>query len=270
MNCNDGMDNPARTVATAKAAEGGEFRRRYLARLWGSPLVLAPLVLGASAFMGNWALNLHSGLLAFGGVAGVLGAAGIFLTRALLGGESIGREVAQELASEAEKAYEMRLYEIQRGLLADNDPDNDHFLKDLKEIVTAFRNPATWPDSLDSATRATISGNVERIFDCSLRQMEKAQQLWSTARELQSASVREPILRKRKEILNEVGRSLRQLSEALAGLSALGATASSATSDAEAGEIRRLQSELEQNLQVARAAEERMSALEREIGARDA
>ncbi len=225
--------------------------------------MLAPFLLGVSALMGNWALNLQSGLLAFGGVAGILAAGGIFLTRLSLGGDSIGKAVAEDLAAEARQEQELRLLEIQRGLLADNDPGNDHYLKDLKEVVGAFRQPETWPERLDVSTRTTISGNVERIFECCLRQLEKAQRLWVTAKELQTPSAREPMLKKRKAILGEVGDSLRQLSEALAGLSALGTTEGDASENA--GEVRRLQQELEQNLQVARSSEERMSALEREI-----
>lgn len=261
-----GLDSSI-TVSVAKAAATGEFRRRVVTRLWGSPWVLGPLVLGTSALMGNWALNLQSGGLAFGGLAALLAAGGIFLTRLLLGGESLSREVAQELADSALHAQEVRLLEIQRGLLADNDPTNDHYLKDLKAVVAAFRQPTAWPDNLDSVTRAAISDNVERIFDCCFRQLEKAQTLWQTVQRIQTPAARTPILLKRTQLLEEVGNSLKNLSGALAGLNAIG-VATEFSNDSENGEAQRLQTELEQNLRVARAAEKRMIDLEREIGGR--
>src|SRR4030095_4023513 len=98
-----------RRIEPLIAMNEGQIRRRIFLRLLGHTLVIAPAVLGATAWTAIWALSLPSGLGLFAGLAGVLGSAGVYLTRLILDDGKTARDVLADEELGEQKAAQAAL-----------------------------------------------------------------------------------------------------------------------------------------------------------------
>ena len=116
----------------------GQIRRRIFLRLLGHPLVIAPSVLGATAFTAVWALSMPLGLGLFAGVAGVLGSAGVYLTRLILDNGKTASAVVSDMQQQDQRSVQAKLDDLDRRLVAaDDDPRPENALRDLRALVRA-------------------------------------------------------------------------------------------------------------------------------------
>src|SRR5688572_29126104 len=115
------------------------LKRRVFLRLLGSPFTVLPFMLGMTAMTAGWVLDWRPAVALFTGAAGALCAAGAFVTRLMVSGESVARGVATEVEQEEQQARQRALDDLDTKLrIADKDPRPENALRDLRALVKAF------------------------------------------------------------------------------------------------------------------------------------
>lgn len=233
-----------------------KLRKRVLLRLFGSPLVLTPALVGLSAAAVSWALNWRPSLGIFAGLAGLMASVGVYLTRVILDNGKTAREVMEALEREQRAAWEAALDDLDRRLVsADQDPRPEAALRDLRALLRAFEETADRAEAEHLMAVVDVRSRARQLFDSSVRSLEQTMKLYATARQLQLAAARQPLLEKRERIIADVQAGIRQLGATLVALQGLG------TGDQAKGELARLREELDQSLQLAGRVESRLSSL---------
>jgi len=233
-----------------------KLRRRVLLRLFGSPLVVSPFVLGMTALTAVWAAGWTLGIGVFAAVAGLLTAGGAGLTRLLLNGEKTAQTVRAELEQEEVQQREARLDELDRRMVsADDDPRPEAALRDLRALLHAFEELAARSEDVALYALVEVRAKVEQLFDQSVEAFEQTLKLGAMAQELQTDAARRTMLEQRENILREIQSSIQQISEALGALQRMGAAGHSSA------EMARLREELDQSLAVANNVESRLGSL---------
>ena len=240
--------------------KAADLRRKVFLELLSSPLTVLPFVVGVSAFLGTWALNIRPDLGVLGLVLGILGAGGMFLTQLFTSGEDRAKKAIVEFQEKARAQREADLDELAQRLEGDRDPRTETALSDLRALAKAL-------DGLDEDPRARTTNatvidirlTAAHLFSQCVRSLEQSLKLWHTAADMRTVSARQPILDQRETIVEDVYRSIRDLGNLLVALQDLGATEDNAS------ELTRIRNELNQNLKVARKVDARMRDFEHEI-----
>jgi hypothetical protein len=258
-------------TASIALAEGGKaalsrsgLKKKALLRHLSSPWVLGPFLVGLTTLAAIWTFSVRSGIGVFAGIACVLGAMGAFLTRLVLGSESVAKESLEELRHEVQEEREKALDQLDRDLTADGDPRTEGCLRDLRALTKAFQECQTWSSELNTNVIFDVLAGVDRLFQRCVESLEKTLALYHTARQMSTPQAREKILGQRERIIADVGESTKQLSDILGGLMNLGAA-----SDEDGSDLARVRAELDRSLEVARTVEKRMHRLEQEVGGMD-
>ena len=230
----------------------GKLRKKVLLGLLSSPLTLVPLLAGATLLGGAFALGRSAGMMLFSGLACVLGAAGVFLSRLLLGSEKHTQKAVEELQKEAAADHERRLDDLDRRLAVDQDPRTEATLRDLRAFEKAFRDGGTWMAKLNATSAFDIVNGVQELFEGCVKSLETSLELYNTAQSLRTPAARKPLLERREEIVQDVQKSTEQLSRILVSIQTLAADEGS-----EAG-LAQVRTELDESMAVAKKVEERM------------
>ena len=201
-----------------------------------------------------------AGLVAFAGLAGVVGAAGIFLTKLFLGNDNAATQIFQEMEADEVARKEQDLDQLERRLeSSDDDPRPEKALRDLRSLVRVFQeNKLRSGKSHQLASLMDIHTRVIELFDHCVELLEQTIQLWETASSLHTPAGRKPIMDQRETIIDDIQSSVRQLSAALVGLKQFGA--GSASTD----RLKQMRSELDQSLKIAKTVETRVNKWMRE------
>lgn len=235
-------------------------RNKVWLRLLGSPLTVVPFLCGVTAWSTSWTFDWNVGLGSFIGLAGLLGSAGVFLTRFLLGGEKLAGEVMAELEREALQAQQKVLDQLDHRLAtSDEDPRPETALRDLRALLKAYEETASGASALHLSSVIDIHSRVREVFDQCVVSLEKTIKLWETARKLSTPEARKPILEQREQIIADIQASIKQLSDTLVGLQTLGQGHSSTAA------LERLRGELDQSLEVAKMVEARVNSLVKDV-----
>ncbi|HRZ56328.1 MAG TPA: hypothetical protein P5525_12825, partial [Candidatus Paceibacterota bacterium] len=153
-------------------------------RLAGHPLVIGPFIAGMTALTAAWSFGWRTGFALFAGLAGVLVAAGSFVTQLTLRGERLARQVTDEVLIEEGQAAQRALDDLDRQLAeADKDPRPETALRDLRALLRAFdeaeaaASPAHLPLIVDLRAR------VQEVFRQGVEAVAQTGKLWQTARQ---------------------------------------------------------------------------------------
>jgi len=189
----------------------------------------------------------------FGGLVGMAIGAGNMLTRILAGDEAAAKSVLEELEDEVKRKREAHLDNLYKRLSQDDDPRDENFLKDLREMANAFRDRSLWPDTMSTHTVIDIMAGVDELFEGCVNSLERGLVMVEMANKMGTDEARQPILEERERVLKEVAASLEQLTKVFTGMQALRATAG-----ADEG-MQSIRDELNRSLEIAARVEERMS-----------
>ena len=237
-----------------------KLKQKVLLRILGSPATVLPLVIGMTTLVGTWAIDIRPDIGIFAGIAGVLGAAGIFLTKLILGSETYTKQALDEIHQESSADREQYLNDLEERLIADGDKRTESALHDLRSLTKAFEIMRNEPDSdLNLHTVFSIFSSVEDLFDQCVQTLERTLRLWYTAREMHTKAAKAPILKQREDMLRDVTNSIGQLGRIMATMQNLG------VSEDASSEVERISKELDQHLVVARQVEKRMRLLEDQL-----
>lgn len=241
----------------AEMIDDHQVKKQVFIRHLGSPLVMAPLLIGVTSLTAAWAFDWKTaGLAAFAGITGILASGGIFLTRLILNGQKTATNVIQEHEAERIQKRENDLDRLERKLeTSDNDPRPEKALRDLRALVSVLRETTDSAQGHRLTTMVDIHARVTELFEHCVELLEQTIQLWETAAKLNTPAARQPILDQRESIIKDIQKSVHQVSDTLIGLKQLG------SSEASANRLKVMREELDQSLRVARSVEDRVNRM---------
>lgn len=239
-----------------------DLRSKVITRVLASPVTYIPFLGGITMLIGSWATGVRPDIGLFAGVVGALGSAGVFLTKLLIGGESIAREVIEEERRDEAEDHERALDDLDRRLREDDDPRTEAALHDLRMLAKAFRELREGTAmQLDAVSVSGIASGVEELFNQCVNALEQSLKLWHTADSVMTEEARAPILKQREQLLRDVTNSIKQLGHIVAAVQNAGA----GDGDGVTPGLARIGKELDQHLAVARQVEQRMRAFEAQL-----
>ena len=239
-------------------SDNKNIAKRVMKDILGSPLVLAPFMIGTAAFASFLALGLQ-GKAALGavlvGLAGTLASVGTFLTKFILGKDDRVKQLIEASRSKAKLDKRKALDHFQHRLTMDGDERTETALQDLRSLRQAFRQLDKIAPDLNQAMIDDIQQRSEELFQQCVSSLEKTLQLWKTAESLASETARKPILEQRDKLVGDVVQTVEHMSRTLASVQGI-------TNKSE-GDIRlqRLRGELDQSMEVAKKVEQRVDSL---------
>ena len=244
----------------AEMIDDNQVKKQVFIRHLGSPLVMAPLLMGVTSLTAAWAFDWKAaGVAAFAGIAGILASGGIFLTRLILGGENTAASVIQEAEAESIEQREKDLDRLERELeISDDDPRPEKALRDHRSLVSVLKETTHSAKGHHLATMVDIHARVTELFEHCVELLEQTIQLWQTAEKLSTPVARKPILDQRESLIEDIQKSVHQVSDTLVGLKQLG------TTEVSSNRLKEMRAELDQSLHVARSVEDRVNRMMRD------
>ncbi|RMF40332.1 MAG: hypothetical protein D6753_11905 [Planctomycetota bacterium] len=228
------------------------LKRKVISELFLAPSVLLPIVGGVSAAVLSWATG-GSSYLNGAAIAGILGGIGWGLTRLIFHVERITERILQAEIERQKAEENRRLDALAAKLRMDRDPRTQDYLTLLRSLREDLEQAAKQPGI--QFRSAPIREQVGRIFKVAVDQLSYSYRLWELSQQL-TGEAREQVLADREQILDEIAQAIDRLRGTVQHFQRL-----VATSDEQ--DLRSLNAELEQSLEVARRTEQRMRELDR-------
>ena len=231
-----------------------EIRKRVLTRLVASPLVVGPVMLGFTAIVAGWAMDLKQmALCLFGGLAGMMVGAGAFFTKWMVSGQQVAQDVLTEWEKEQSQSHIRDLDQLEADLTeADEDPRPEEALKDLRALVATFGTLEKQPQNAAWPMIMEVRMQVEALFEHCVRLIRQSHALWETASRLNTASAKDPIMAQREGLIEEVQTCVSQLSQTMVSLQNIHQVESNSE------RLKQMRNNLDESLEVARKVESRM------------
>jgi hypothetical protein len=124
----------------------------------------------------------------------------------------------------------------------------------MRALVRAFDDFVAKADSPNAPAVIEVRSRVRQLFNFSVRSLERTLQLGDTAKLLNIAAARKPLLAQREKIIEDIESCVKQLGTTLAGLQRLDSVNESGS------DLVRLRDELDQSLQIANRVEARLNS----------
>jgi hypothetical protein len=228
-------------------------RKKVLLDLFAAPSTVIPLASGLTLLIGSWAVG-GNNPATFAGVAGVLAGLGMFASRLVLGLEAITHRAYDYVVDHQRQEENQQLALLQQRLLADDDPRTDNCLHELRSLHEILRAKVDRGELGRAST--DVLDRVSDLYRTCIHQLRQSVDLRDAAKQL-SGSARRSVLQQRDQIVREVTSSIAELGQLLERFLA-------SSTERNRDELRRLRSELESAIDVARRAEHRTAQWERE------
>ncbi|MEM7312331.1 MAG: hypothetical protein AAF497_04185 [Planctomycetota bacterium] len=228
-----------------------DVKRKVLLDLFASPMTLLPVVVGATALLGSWAINGGQPMLTFAGIAGILTGVGVFASRMIFGLDQLTNQ-AYEYVLEKQQAGQLEsLEKLKQKLQKDNDPRTESLLTQLRALYDSIKSDVK-EGKISLAAHDVLDG-VDNMFHVCVDYLGRSFDLWQTSQKMKGVA-REQVLAQREELIEEVAQSCQYLEETINQLNA-------ATTKRNKSDLARMREELDETIRVARRAEERTNEI---------
>jgi hypothetical protein len=227
-----------------------EVKKKVLLDLFASPSTVLPIAGGLSAWMLSWAVSGNL-WLNFGGLVGVLGGLGMLATRLIFGLEKMTERAFTYLNEQQRQEQETALDALGEQLRKDKDPRTQTYLRNLRELYGSFQSDIE-QGKMTGQARGVL-GNVDKLFRAAVKHLEHSYHLWETAGRV-SGNAKQALLDERDHVIQEVKATIEHLGRTIEQFHSFRVRESES-------ELVKLREELEETMQVARRAEERVAAL---------
>ncbi len=224
-----------------------QVKRKVLLDLFVSPWTLVPIVGGLSSWMLSWGAGGNTTLNLIG-LAGVVIGAGIQASRLIFGIEELTEQAHGYLTEQQRAERNAYLDQLAKRLHGDDDPRTQECLKRLRALHTNIEQ-----ESPNTAGSLTIREKVEKVFQASVRQLERSHELWEKAKRMPPGAD-EPFLEQRRLAIDEVVLTVNHLTRTVAQYHAFHA-------DETDDDLAKLREELDATIEVARRADEQIDEL---------
>jgi hypothetical protein len=185
---------------------------------------------------------------------GVLGGVGFLATRLIFQLERITENAYQYLNEQKREAQQQALDSLETRLRSDEDPRTQTYLRHLRTLYADFQDNLR-TGKVAGAAR-TVQEQVEKLFQAAVKHLEHSYHLWMTAGRM-SGNARLALLDERERVVQEVQDTVEHLSRTIEQFHSFRVKESEV-------ELARLREELDETMQVARRAEERLESLGKE------
>lgn len=193
--------------------------------------------------------------MSFLGVCGIIGGAGLCLTRLIFNLDKITERAYEyfinEQNAERQQARKQSLKTLKSKLLLDNDDRTEVQFTELGHLYKRFQKEVS--NSTLNIDSGLIMEKVEELFDACMSQLETSYNLYVTSSKL-SGSSKKPIVEQRENILKEIDESIALLGKTISEFQGL-------STNRNGQDLSRLREELDRSMEVAKIAEERMSEI---------
>ena len=227
-----------------------EVKRKVMIDLFASPGTLAPIVVGLTSLMYSWAVGGDPAGNAIG-IMGVLGGAGYFASRLVLGLEGMTKRAYEAIAEHHRTKRNQALDELERQLHGDQDQRTETCLRNLRNLYDTFQQSCL--EERVVATHHQVVSQAEQIFNASVQQLERSLELYQISQKLTG--------KPRGEILAERERVIREVIDTRDHLSATMEQFQTFATRRNQSELSQLREELDETLRVAQRTEERMAEI---------
>jgi len=226
-------------------------RKKVLWDLVASPLTVLPVFVGLGA--GAWSLMTGtSAWLNIGAIASLVTGLSILGVRAVFSADGLTKDAYAELEQKKREKQKKRLDRLRSRLRSDKDPRTQTYLRDLRGLYESFLEDVD--DGTLARSARIVMEDVDKLFRAAVKHLEHAYDLWKTASRL-SADAEESLMSEREQVIQEVKETIEHLSTSIEQFHAF-------RIDENETELGKLRDELDQTMQVARRAEERVAALD--------
>lgn len=225
-------------------------RKKVLWDLVLSPLTILPVVVGVGAALWSAAMGGPTWLSVAAG-ASTLGGLGILGLRSVFSTEGLTTEAYAELHAEQRGQQKKKLDRLRSRLRSDKDPRTQTYLRDLRGLFESFLEDVD--DGTLSRSAGIVLDDVDKLFRAAVKHLEHSYDLWKTASRL-SGDAEEKLMSEREQVIQEVKETIEHLSTSIEQFHAFRV-------DENETELEKLRNELDQTMEVARRAEERVAAL---------
>ncbi len=229
-----------------------EVKRKVYLDLFASPLNLIPLAVGLSSLMASWAVG-GSTTMNLIGIAGILGGVGITITRMILGLEGMTERAYNYQLEEQGKEREAALDRLLQKLQRDRDPRTETCLQELRLLKGSLQSAVEKGNITISAYE--ILNGVDNVFTQCIKQLEHSHSLWETTERMRGPA-RESLLQQRDDVVREVCETVVEVGKKVNHF----LLTETKRNQSELAKVRR---ELDESIEVARAAERRTAELDR-------
>ena len=229
-----------------------EVKRKVYLDLFASPLNLIPLAAGLTSLMASWAVG-GSSALTLAGIAGVLGSAGVTMTRMILGLEGMTEQAYNYQLEKQRQEREQALDQLLHRLQQDRDPRTENCLRELRSLYESLQTAAEKGNITTSAYE--ILAGMDKVFNQCVKQLEHSHALWETAQRLMGPA-RKSLLQQRDQVVQEVCDTVVEVGKKVDRYLLT-------TTQRNQSELAKVRRELDESIEAARRAEQRTAALER-------
>lgn len=225
-----------------------DVKRKVLLDLFAAPSTLLPIAGGLTLLVGAWAFG-GGGLFHFAGLAGILGGLGLFATRLVFGVERITNQAYEYVVKQQQAKQQEALEQLDRRLVKDRDPRTQTCLRQLRQLVSGLKRDIR--EGRIAASSRTVLNGIDQVFHVCVEYLERSYDLWNMAKGLEGRA-KQRMLSQREEIVREVQQTVQHLGETVVRLQTM-------EGRHRPTELARLRDELDESLQAARRAEERVA-----------
>jgi hypothetical protein len=232
-------------------------RKRYLYRLFASPLTWVPAVAGFTAATALWAAD-KAAAAVFALVCGAAVALGSLYSRVLMG--DARRQAEEDVAAEENKARETELDKLDRGLArADDDARTETALRGLRALYRTLANRSAWKRKIDDFSAVKILDKARENFDQAVASLRLTLDLRRCSANAPTEGVRAAIEERREAVVLSVQEIVRKFEAAVTFVLTDG------SGGAEDG-LTQVGREFDLTLEAARSAGERLDSLKTGAG----
>lgn len=227
-----------------------EVRRKVLLDLFASPVTLLPVVGGLTSLLAGWALG-GSAPLTFGGIVGILGGVGMFVSRMIFGLEKLTQKAYDYSVEKQQKRQMESLLNLDRKLQNDHDDRTHNLLRQLWHLYQGLQKDIQ--EGKITVAAHQVLESVDQMFEVCTNYLRESYDLWELSERV-GGTARQNTRAQREELISEVQQSVEHLEEMLGKLQ-------TAANRRNRSELAQLRAELDETIEVAKRAEERASAL---------
>jgi len=184
-----------------------EARKKMLLDLFGSPLTLFPLAVGAASLILSWAFG-GVPLLTFLGCLGGLVGLGTFVTK-LTGYKSLLSKQRKYEHEEKLKQRKDELDQLDTKLTKDQDPRTQNALRQIRHLYQSLEEDIQGDVSKSGYQ---ILETIEELFEACVDRLAHSYELYQTCREL-SGKNKKRVKQEREQVIGEVVEATAHLGE---------------------------------------------------------
>ena len=240
--------------------------RRMFVRTFGSASFLMPVAVGAASL--GMASLLSAPPLSFFGIVG-WGLVGLGFGRAIwrftIGHRALAENSIRDVRRRVQRGHLDYLRSLRRRIRRDRDPRTSRIVIELQRIYERLCRLESPEPQSDTRILPALHDQAQQLYGSCLQSLERSYQLWNGARDMATPEARDRLLADRDRMVADVELSIQHLDASLDHLN----TAVLRNDETDTTDQGRLREELEQGLEVARRVEERIDAIERNLGSRE-